>query len=49
MTDAQLAQRGTGLLRTFNDAGVLAAADVHVASRLAKLAGENSSEVHLAT
>ncbi|MBD0323108.1 MAG: exodeoxyribonuclease V subunit alpha [Aldersonia sp.] len=49
MTAAQLAQRGTGLLRTFNDAGVLAAADVHVASRLAKLAGENSSEVHLAT
>ena len=29
-----------GLLRAFNDAGVLAAADVHVARRLAALAGE---------
>jgi exodeoxyribonuclease V alpha subunit len=38
----------TGLLRTFNDAAVLAAADVHVAERLAELAGEPSDEVRLA-
>ncbi|MCX5044397.1 exodeoxyribonuclease V subunit alpha [Aldersonia sp. NBC_00410] len=48
MTEAQLAQRGTGVLRTFNDAGVLAAADVHVASRLRGLSGERSEAVLLA-
>ncbi|MGB3481658.1 MAG: exodeoxyribonuclease V subunit alpha [Mycobacterium sp.] len=37
-----------GLLREFNDAGVLEAADVHVASRLAKLAGESDDTVVLA-
>ena len=36
------ASRGaSGLLLEFNDAGVLAAADVHVARRLAELVGEN--------
>ena len=35
-------------LRAFNDAGVLAAADVHVALRLAALAGETDPEVMLA-
>lgn len=49
MTDAQLAQRAQGVLRTFNEAGVLAAADVHVALRLATLGGEQSTDVHLAT
>ncbi|WP_068269542.1 exodeoxyribonuclease V subunit alpha [Aldersonia kunmingensis] len=48
MTEVQLAQRGTGLLRTFNDAGVLAAADVHVASRLSSLGDESAPEVLLA-
>ena len=41
MSDARIAVRATGLLREFNDAGVLAPADVHVASRLAALAGES--------
>ena len=36
------------LLRAFNDAGVLAAADVHVARRLAELAGEDDEQVALA-
>ena len=31
---ARLARHASGLLRQFNDAGVLAAADVHVARRL---------------
>jgi len=38
---------GTGLLRAFNDAGVLAAADVHVALRLASLAGDPDELVAL--
>ena len=37
-----------GLLREFNDAGVLAPADVHVARRLAQLAGEADEAVLLA-
>jgi exodeoxyribonuclease V alpha subunit len=37
-----------GLLRVFNDAGLLAAADVHVARRLALLAGEEDEAVALA-
>ncbi|MEV0296846.1 exodeoxyribonuclease V subunit alpha [Nocardia sp. NPDC050710] len=45
MTSIQLAQRGTGLLRTFNEAGVLSAADVHVALRLGRLGREPSEEV----
>ena len=36
------------MLRAFNDAGVLAAADVHVARRLAELAGEHDEQVALA-
>ncbi|WP_052314022.1 exodeoxyribonuclease V subunit alpha [Nocardia thailandica] len=40
MTSIQVAQRGTGTLRTFNEAGVLSAADVHVALRLGRLARE---------
>ncbi|MET0992964.1 MAG: exodeoxyribonuclease V subunit alpha [Mycobacterium sp.] len=38
----------TGLLRVFNDAGVLEAADVHVAARLAALAKEPDDTVLLA-
>ncbi|WP_435591588.1 exodeoxyribonuclease V subunit alpha [Nocardia sp. bgisy118] len=45
MTSIQLAQRGTGLLRVFNEAGVLSAADVHVAVRLGRLGREDSEEV----
>jgi exodeoxyribonuclease V alpha subunit len=37
-----------GLLRVFNEAGVLEAADVHVASRLAELAKESDETVALA-
>jgi exodeoxyribonuclease V alpha subunit len=48
MTDARLALRADGLLREFNDAGVLAAADVHVAKRLAALASEPDEAVLLA-
>lgn len=40
MISIQVAQRGTGLLREFNEAGVLSAADVHVALRLGRLGGE---------
>ncbi|WP_280386033.1 exodeoxyribonuclease V subunit alpha [Nocardia wallacei] len=48
MTAIQLAQRATGLLRTFNAAGVLSAADVHVALRLGRLGREESEAVLLA-
>ncbi|WP_280275663.1 exodeoxyribonuclease V subunit alpha [Nocardia wallacei] len=48
MTAIQLAQRATGLLRTFNTAGVLSAADVHVAVRLGRLGREDSEVVLLA-
>jgi exodeoxyribonuclease V alpha subunit len=40
--------RATGLLHEFNDAGVLAAADVHVALRLAELARDGDEAVELA-
>jgi exodeoxyribonuclease V alpha subunit len=45
---ADRALRAPGLLQAFNDAGVLAAADVHVATRLAGLAGERDEQVALA-
>ena len=45
---ADIALRAPALLRAFNDAGVLSAADVHVAQRLARLAGEEDPEVALA-
>ncbi|WP_067541872.1 exodeoxyribonuclease V subunit alpha [Nocardia crassostreae] len=45
MTAIQLAQRGTGPLRTFNEAGVLSAADLHVALRLGRLGREESGLV----
>jgi exodeoxyribonuclease V alpha subunit len=46
--DARLAVRATGLLQAFNVAGVLSAADVHVARRLGDLAGEADDAVLLA-
>lgn len=46
--DARLARDSDGVLRTFNDAGVLSAADVHVARRLAALSGEDDEAVLLA-
>jgi exodeoxyribonuclease V alpha subunit len=46
--DRRLALGATGLLRAFNEAGVLAAADVHVASRLGELLGESDEQVLLA-
>lgn len=48
MTDARVVQRAGGLLRTFNRAGVLDAADVHVALRLQALARESDERVLLA-
>ena len=49
MIDVLVAQRGKGALCAFNEAGVLAAADVHVALRLANLGAEPDEDVHLAT
>ena len=46
--DARFAPWAPGVLREFNAAGVLAPADVHVAVRLASLAGVDSEAVMLA-
>ena len=46
--DVRRALRASGLLAAFNQAGVLAASDVHVARRLADLAGEEDEAVWLA-
>ncbi len=46
--DVRRARRASGLLAAFNQAGVLAASDVHVARRLAELAGEEDEAVWLA-
>jgi len=46
--DRRAALTATGLLRDFNDAGVLTAADVHVARRLGVLGGETDEQVLLA-
>jgi exodeoxyribonuclease V alpha subunit len=46
--DARLALGASGLLRDVNDAGVLTAADVHVAERVGRLAGEADPSVLLA-
>ncbi len=48
MTDVRRATRATGLLRQFNEAGVVTAADVHVAARLGALGGEDDERVLLA-
>ncbi len=47
--DVRRVLEAPGLLAEFNHAGVLAAADVHVALRLAALAGDDDQEVALAT
>ncbi len=46
--DVRIASTAKGLLRDFNLADVLTAADVHVANRLADLAGEPDEQVRLA-
>ena len=46
--DVQRVRRAHGLLRVFDDAGVLGAADVHVAARLGRLGGESDDRVLLA-
>ena len=46
--DRDLALAATGVLATFNTAGVLTAADVHVASALGRLVGESDEAVLLA-
>ncbi|MGH3424719.1 MAG: exodeoxyribonuclease V subunit alpha, partial [Nocardioidaceae bacterium] len=46
--DVQLVRGATGLLADFNRAGVLGAADVHVAMRLSRLGGEDDEAVLLA-
>ena len=46
--DVRRVRAAEGTLREFNDAGVLEAADVHVARRLADLAEERDPEVALA-
>jgi exodeoxyribonuclease V alpha subunit len=44
----RLASRASGALRSFNEAGVLSAADVHVARRLVELVGSDDEWVALA-
>ena len=46
--DASLALRATGLLSAYNRAGILTAADVHVAQRLGRIGGESDDAVLLA-
>ncbi|HEV3388407.1 MAG TPA: AAA family ATPase, partial [Solirubrobacteraceae bacterium] len=46
--EARRAIGATGLLRAFNEIGLLSAADVHVAARLAGLVGVESEPVRLA-
>jgi exodeoxyribonuclease V alpha subunit len=48
LSDVRYAARATGALAAFNRAGVLAAADVHVAATLGLLAGESDERVLLA-
>jgi exodeoxyribonuclease V alpha subunit len=48
MSDPRLVLSAAGALREFNEAGVLAAADLHVARRLAELASEEDEAVALA-
>jgi exodeoxyribonuclease V alpha subunit len=46
--DARFARSANGLLATFNTAGILTAADVHVATRTAALVGGATDDVQLA-
>ncbi|MFI7588458.1 exodeoxyribonuclease V subunit alpha [Spongisporangium articulatum] len=45
---AEVAARASGLLAAFNDAGLITAADVQVATRLGAIAGETDETVQLA-
>ena len=47
--DQRLALGASGSLATFNEAGILVAADVHVAERLGAAVGETEPNVLLAT
>jgi exodeoxyribonuclease V alpha subunit len=47
-TDGPLATRATGLLATFNAAGVLDLADVHTAATVGRITGESDESVALA-
>jgi exodeoxyribonuclease V alpha subunit len=47
--DARLARSAGGMLRAFNDAGVLSTSDVHVALRLARLSDDDDEVVSLGT
>lgn len=49
LSDVQQVRQVTGLLATFNRAGVLGAADVHVARRLQRLGHEHDEQVLLAS
>ncbi|MDT5225490.1 MAG: exodeoxyribonuclease alpha subunit, partial [Mycobacterium sp.] len=46
--DRRNAVSASGLLRTFNEAGVIESADVHVSQRLTAMAGESNPSVQLA-
>ena len=46
--DVRVVRSAGGLLRVFNDAGVLTAADVHVALRLGRLGSDEDESVLLA-
>ena len=46
--DRRQAVSASGLLRTFNEAGVIESSDVHVAQRLTAMAGESNPSVQLA-
>ncbi|MDQ1599832.1 MAG: exodeoxyribonuclease alpha subunit, partial [Actinomycetota bacterium] len=46
--ESSFALRATGLLADFNRAGILSAADVHVALRLSRIGAETDSAVLLA-
>ncbi len=46
--EVRLARRAGGLLREFNEAGVLTAADVHVAVRIGRLGGTDDEDALLA-
>ena len=46
--ESTLALRATGLLADFNRAGILSAADVHIAWRLGRIGGETDEAVLLA-
>ncbi len=49
LADVRFARSASGALRAFNEAGVLASGDVHIALRLAALGGEEDESVRLAT